>query len=329
MRVRKGLLFVGIWVATLAAGEWLTRALLTKRVPADRRDERALMYEWNPELGWFPRPGSSYLFEGGTVPIHVRHNAAGFRDREHGAKDRPRLAVLGDSFAWGYDVEEGERFTDVLAARYPGVEVFNLGVSGYGNDQELLLLRREFERVAPDAVLVLYCRETDRGDNSAALRYEGYYKPYFEKTPSGLQLKGVPVPRSLPFYLSAYPLVFRSHLLRLAAGEAVRLSHPVPEDLPDPTHEIFGEFQRFLAKRRVRFFVAMTGSDPELGVVLDHLGVPWILLSDVARFTENGMHWTPDGHRDVAGRVARFLGGEGFLPLFRVPRTPGAFAGTY
>jgi hypothetical protein len=315
VRAGKVLLLAGIWAVTFAAGEWLTRVFLPTRVPVDRRDERALLHRWHRDLGWFPIPSSTWVFEDGTVPIHVRHNAAGFRDREHAGKNRPRLAVLGDSFVWGYDVEEGSRFTDLLAARYPGVEIFNLGVSGYGTDQELLLLKREFEGIAPDAVFLVYCRENDRGDNSADFRYEGYYKPYFEKTPSGLRLKGVPVPRSLPFYLSAHPFAFRSHLLRLVADEVLRLRHPVRKDISDPTHEIFGELQRFLADRRVPLCIGLTGSDPELEEVLARLGVPSIVLTEVRRFAGNGMHWTPEGHRDVAGRIARFLGGRGVLPM--------------
>lgn len=316
-RVGKSLVLAGVWALTLTVGEALTRTLLRTDIPEARRDERALCYSWHPELGWFPIPGSTYLFEGGTVPIHVRHNAEGFRDREHGKKDRPRLAILGDSFVWGYDAEEGARFTDLLATRFPAVEVFNLGVSGYGTDQELLLMKREFDAIAPDAVVLIFCRLNDHNDNITNFRYEGYFKPYFEKTPDGLRLRGVPVPRSFPFYLARYPLPFRSHLLRFLAERTLRIFQPAIRTVPDPTNEIFDELDRFLRERHVPLFVGMAEPDPGLAAHLDRLGVPWTGSYDVSRFQGNGLHWTPDGHRDVAQKLAHFLGEKGVLRVLK------------
>src|SRR5437870_6304289 len=59
-----------------------------------------------------------------------RSNSLGFRDREVPPKspDRYRIAVIGDSFAWGQGVEERDRFSNLLEEFLgPRYEVFNFG----------------------------------------------------------------------------------------------------------------------------------------------------------------------------------------------------------
>ncbi|MGI9431551.1 MAG: SGNH/GDSL hydrolase family protein, partial [Myxococcota bacterium] len=179
-------------------------------------DERVLTYQFDEELGWFPEPSSERTIEG-TRPFRVRHNARGYRDTEHGAKERPRLLVLGDSFVWGFDVDEDERFTARLQERLPGWEVLNLGVSGYGTDQELLLLRRELAQYAPEIVLLVYAEENDRKDNSSNRRYGPYYKPYFVRGVTGLEQRGTPVPTPLPYLARQHPWLFQSLVVRAAS----------------------------------------------------------------------------------------------------------------
>jgi len=76
-------------------------------------DEMNLTYRYDTELGWFPRENSEKTVKGSRI-IHVKHNKNGFRDIDHGPKTKKRIAFLGDSFVWGYDVEYGERFTEYL-----------------------------------------------------------------------------------------------------------------------------------------------------------------------------------------------------------------------
>ena len=42
-----------------------------------------------------------------------------------------------------------ESFAGRLAAAHPDTEVINLGVTGFGTDQELLILREELPRIDP------------------------------------------------------------------------------------------------------------------------------------------------------------------------------------
>jgi len=63
--------------------------------------------------------------------IHVHTNALGFRERRLPGPKAPgtrRIVVVGDSFTYGYGVEEDEAYPRVLEGLLPGVEVVNLGV---------------------------------------------------------------------------------------------------------------------------------------------------------------------------------------------------------
>jgi lysophospholipase L1-like esterase len=85
--------------------------------------------------------------------------------------------VLGDSFAWGYGVEESERFSQLLEGAL-GAEVINAGVSGYSTDQELLWYGNEGIKYETDLV-ILVIAGNDVGDNDRQLVNTIYYKPKF------------------------------------------------------------------------------------------------------------------------------------------------------
>jgi lysophospholipase L1-like esterase len=88
----------------------------------------------------------------------VTTNALGLRGPELARErdGRARVLVLGDSFAYGVGVADGETFSARLAARDPGLELLNAGVNGYGTGQELLLLRELGPGLAPDLVLLAF-----------------------------------------------------------------------------------------------------------------------------------------------------------------------------
>jgi lysophospholipase L1-like esterase len=62
--------------------------------------------------------------------------------------------VLGDSFTYGLGVGDDQTYCARLAAELPGLEVINAGVNGYGTAQQLILLREDGLRFAPDIVVV-------------------------------------------------------------------------------------------------------------------------------------------------------------------------------
>jgi hypothetical protein len=100
----------------------------------------------------------------------TKTNSSGLRSPEIRFKNPPdiRIAVLGDSFAFGWGVEEEQAFPRVLE-RYLAhlfapleVEVINLGVPGYSTFQEVALFEERILALQPDIALVFFI-ENDFG----------------------------------------------------------------------------------------------------------------------------------------------------------------------
>jgi len=152
-------------------------------------------------LGWNNPSGAVMKDEWGGMDVII--NSMGFRDREY-AEQKPdgvfRILVLGDSFTWGLGVSQEEIYTEVLESMLnqtlegsPRVEVINAGISGFGTDQEYLLLQRWAKRLAPDLV-VLFFYENDIHNNISSFQYHAP-KPIFYARNDRLVLHNVPVPR--------------------------------------------------------------------------------------------------------------------------------------
>ena len=270
------------------------------------------MYAYDARLGWFPVPDSSRSYYNGIYATVATHNHHGFRDRDHGAKDRPRLLFLGDSFTWGYGVGDHDRFTDLLERHLPGWEVFNEGVSGYGTDQELLVLEQTVDDVAPDLVGLIFCGN-DTEDNSTNNRYEGYFKPYFVEEDGALQLRGVPVPKSINYYAVAHSQLFRSRLVRTLADAVARLFGPETVLNHDPTAALLKRMHELVESRHAGFFVGFIDDVPKLERFLEQEHVPTLRLQTKFRFKDPAAHWTPEGHAEIAGMLKTFLGNQGLL----------------
>jgi lysophospholipase L1-like esterase len=288
----------------LALGEGVAR-LFFKDPTVSRTDERNLAYRYDPTLGWFPAPNTTRSFTG-TRPITLHHNRRGFRGPDPVLSDKPRVVVLGDSFTWGYDVEEPDRFTEKIQARHPEWAVYNLGVSGYGTDQEYLLLQREFAFYQPQLVLLIVCVANDTEDNSWSARY-GYFKPWFANAGGQLTLHGVPVPKDAKNFAAEHPLLWHSRLLQLGVADWFKVTCPFPEKHADPTAAILAEMQRYVKDHGAKLVAGLEDDGPTWTPILDRLDIPWVSLATTNRFPANGRHWTPAGHTFVADTLAHKL----------------------
>jgi hypothetical protein len=167
------LLTVGI----LEVGLRVINLRYLRSVPGNELLHQPKLFRFDSEVGWSPVPNNIATFSE-LRNYSVSNNSDGLRDIEHDSALKPTLLFVGDSLVWGYNVEADERFTEILRQRIPNYRVVNAGVSGFGTDQEYLLLRRLWPRFEPSIVVLIYCSGNDREDNSISRRYEGYFKPY-------------------------------------------------------------------------------------------------------------------------------------------------------
>lgn len=94
-----------------------------------------------------------------------------------------RIALLGDSFIEAFEVPFDSTVGEVMARRLSAlrgspVEVLNFGVGGYGTTQELLTLRNQVWKYAPDLVVLAVTTGNDVTDNYQPLS-QGAYRPYY------------------------------------------------------------------------------------------------------------------------------------------------------
>ena len=149
----------------------------------------------------------------GDYDVLVRFNALGFRDPKPVESSTPEsIFVVGDSFAFGWGVEESERFSDLLQQRLHR-PVFNIGegsadLDGYGH----LVRYAESHGAHIGTLVVSVCMEND-------------LREYGPDEPERTALEGVSAVKNfLTDYSAVYGLiaaaVHRSPRIERAASRA-------------------------------------------------------------------------------------------------------------
>lgn len=160
----------------LLAGEWAVRAQHLERIrlsPARSAIVHSRLYGWQLRANW------QHQDEGGR---RISTDSARRRVQPPGGTSAgaPRVAVLGDSVAFGAGVGDAETFASLLSSR-EGWTVGNFAVPGWGTDQSLLRYEQEARGWRPTAVVLNVCLANDLADNMLAtyLYDPAWPKPYF------------------------------------------------------------------------------------------------------------------------------------------------------
>jgi hypothetical protein len=311
---------VVITLVSLAALEIVLRVADFREL-RETLSELTLGVDWDVDLGWAPKPGSSGIISSFRT-THFKHNSLGLRDEEFVPDARPTIVFVGDSYVWGLDSEAEERFSDLLKKRLPDYKIQAAGVSGYATDQELLLLQRIWPKVKPSVVVLIFCASNDRKDNIHSRYYFNYYKPYYETQPDGsLVLKGQPVPKSQLIYYRDNWLVHNLWLARLATNVYVRLMYPIVT-VPDPSEKLVGKMRDYVEANGGKFMVGIQHHVPDhvepLVKYLEANRIPYVSLigaDPIPESRENiwGPHWTPKGQADVAERIYGMFAANGVV----------------
>lgn len=314
---------VALVIVTLAICEIGLRLANFRELRDGHEAGSNIVFGYDAEIGWSPVPNSAGKFVG-SREIDVRHNSLGFRDIEPEPGSQPTVLFVGDSFVWGYDAQANERFTELLRNDLPRHRIVNAGVSGYGTDQEYLLLQRVWGAVKPNVVVLMFCTDNDRANNTSNIQYAGYYKPYLRRDADGVwRFHGQPVPWSRAVYFRQYWWVRNIWLARLAVTAYVH-SFGAPEvQVPDPTEQLIGMMRDYVEARGAKFLVGMQWREPRLESFLQRSNIPFVDFAGADAYPRDGSHWTRAGHRLVADRLLSLLAASGVTASAPAEKTAG------
>jgi hypothetical protein len=157
------LLFISAVNAILIAG-----VLATAEYYA-RRHQNAVVQEWGDEALamcipddrriWRYRAGVDFSYRKPDFTMRIRTNADGLRsDTSDLSGDGPSILFIGDSFTFGWGVDERDRFSEEIAENVAAklgkrVRFVNAGYWMYTFDQQLLVLKEQLTRFRPQVVV--------------------------------------------------------------------------------------------------------------------------------------------------------------------------------
>jgi lysophospholipase L1-like esterase len=157
-------------------------ALRVARPAAVALDRQPAIFEPDPELGYRYVPGSRGVLRRGEFEVPIAINSEGFFDDEF-ARERRRIAVLGDSFVAGFQVGRGRNFPDRLEAALnqrvgeAAWEVMNFGMVGTGTLHQARLFDEVIRRHDPELV-VLALFENDLDDVRQGIVFRESYRGF-------------------------------------------------------------------------------------------------------------------------------------------------------
>src|SRR5262249_27044975 len=282
--------------------------------------------EFSPLVGWQPIPNL-------RTPS-VTTNSSGLRGTREFSPHRPpgvrRVLCVGDSFTFGEGLADNEAMPAQLEADLnraePGRwEVLNLGVHGYGTDQQWLRLQAiGFEYDNDVVVLGFYQGDLERN----VMSFRDYAKPYFEVVDDRLVLRNVPVPLPDELLRRRFPspTLYIASLVRVGP-ERLRLAVSVG-DLAETqagrvTLHILDAMREAVLSRGAQFVLTIIprpitarGSDTErmlrrwgaaTGTPVVNLRTAYLRLPPVERDKLYDGHWTAYGAQVTARLLAAAL----------------------
>jgi hypothetical protein len=146
-----GSVLAGAWLCELAV-RWYPRAFGFHPPPEHYMPH---VFTRDEAITWTLRPGAQSRHEhlAGDFDVTVTIDERGFRANPYD-ESRPNLLILGDSYTFGFGVEDAETFPRQLAVQMPGWNVLNAGYTGgMSLDTQFVWLRRHHDRFRPAVVL--------------------------------------------------------------------------------------------------------------------------------------------------------------------------------
>ena len=283
------------------------------------------------ELIYLPRIGGC-RFQNPEFDTTLHFDATGRkRNQIPSLRSEIGVAILGDSHAMGWGVEDPETFANTIQGELQK-PVYNLAVSSYGTYRELLRLQRSNLINKVDTILVQYCdndaRENTNIDNENEFikAMKSYQKSYQEHLKGGnwIDLDSLSKFERIVWVAGISPLThFSNQLSRIswrlgqwvAALEPARLDKHNPEDFAyhyKQLTKVLTKFNALLSNKRVVVFYIN-----DRGLKFEHFPVGRDRIMHNVEFLELKFdnnefytldgHLNPLGHKTVGDTLSRYL----------------------
>lgn len=202
MQIKRGV----FWVITLlipiavifAVGEFGVRTLLAWQ-DANSYITPGL-YRTDHQLGWTLEPNKTIRHKSVDFDIHYQTDDSGRRRTLFTASSGKRIAIYGDSFAFGIGLEDSDTVATCLNRLLEPVKAVNAAVPGFSPDQYYMQFRRDLDssETRPDIAVFLILLANDLMDiNFHHLTGSGSQqraKPLFVRTDNGFVLEPAVLP---------------------------------------------------------------------------------------------------------------------------------------
>lgn len=271
-------------------------------------------------LGWRLTSSTVSRHRGQYFDTEYATNALGYRDRPRspGVAAPYRLLLFGDSQVFGWGLPAERRFSDLVEDADAGLEIWNLGVPGYGLDQQVLSYERDTAAWSADGVVFFVSRFTERRLHHDYV--SGYHKPIFHLTGAGgleLTPPAGAMARSRLFALPHW--LYTPYLLdRLLArtDDRWRSGGVVsPSGAPDLFAAVLGLGARLGEERDQTVFVLSSlgpGGEERLRALSAHLGIDNLALGLPTEQTDlvfgpYDAHWNASANRRISQSLGRQL----------------------
>ena len=322
---RKQLLLL---VTSLFIAFGLAEGLL--RLISPQYDGHNDLFTPDAKLGWrfVPNQRTSIAYYG-EANHYVHINEAGFRDASFNRTNHHEHVILclGDSFVSNLSVPDSDVFTRLLEQRLPDTAVLNLGVNGYGQTQEALLMEEQLAKIQPDLILLVIYLRNDFTDNMNSNWI--YPRPMTRREVSG-QFTLIPAPplesRSKPGYhrlrslhvVSLFNHVINDWTYRARAGEGGYrpTDYTPPEFYLCATQEWQGTDRLFAVMEHLLLTIHKLGKKANVPVIF--VLAPSLFQADPSAWNALLREYGEDGANYRASlpndKLRAFAGREG-LPL--------------
>jgi hypothetical protein len=219
--------------------------------------------QFDADIGWVNIPNFNQrdLYGPGG---HTRMNSRGFRNAEELDAKVPegklRILCSGDSFTFGYGVDNDHANCNLLAGEDARLQTVNMGVPGYGIDQMYLLYKRDGLKLDHDIHVISVIREDFKRMSDS--KFLNANKPFIRQKDGALVVGGVPVQKAgysmtgltgtiSAFESSRVATVYRTFFPQKTNTVVYRNFGP----LMDTAIAIFGDLGRIAEQRKATFVV--------------------------------------------------------------------------